>query len=239
MHKKFTEKDIDNLYLNIGKKVKELREKNNMTQLELSYAMGYKSVSLVSSAELYTKKKHFNLEHLYKISKILGIEMYELIPQNKWYIKLKILIYIYKKIYAFFKIGMRRNLSLKYSILVNFLIGIPFAYIGLLSRIDNIFEIKEHSYIEHFLYGVFGIPCFLGILFLISLTIIVFFKKVYKIKYYIPILMVSIFLIFLSYFSEFHRIGNKVNHFNFDLFSIFMGTLLFLYVFKNKNLYHY
>ena len=39
--------------------------------------MGYKSVSLVSSAELYTKKKHFNIEHLYKISKICDVDISE------------------------------------------------------------------------------------------------------------------------------------------------------------------
>ena len=52
MYKKFTEEEIDLFYRKIGKKVMECRRKNNMTQLELSYAMGYKSVSLVSAAEL-------------------------------------------------------------------------------------------------------------------------------------------------------------------------------------------
>ena len=80
MKNKFNKDEIDNLYINIGKKVKEYREKNNMTQLELSYAMGYKSVSLVSSAELFTREKHFNLEHLYKISRILNISINDLIP---------------------------------------------------------------------------------------------------------------------------------------------------------------
>ena len=37
--------------------------------------MNYKSVSLVSAAELYKNKKHFNIEHLYKISKILEIDI--------------------------------------------------------------------------------------------------------------------------------------------------------------------
>ncbi len=76
---KFTKEDIDNFYIHIGKKVKKYREEKNMTQLELSYAMGYKSVSLVSSAELYINKKHFNLEHLYKISKILDIPIQDFI----------------------------------------------------------------------------------------------------------------------------------------------------------------
>ena len=67
----FSDKEVSNLYQNIGKKVKELRESKNMTQLELSLDMGYKSVSLVSAAELCNDEKHFNIEHLYKISKIL------------------------------------------------------------------------------------------------------------------------------------------------------------------------
>lgn len=80
MNNIFTKKEIDDFYIEIGKKVKKFREENNITQLELSYAMGYKSVSLVSSAELYSNKKHFNLEHLYKISKILNIPLNKLLP---------------------------------------------------------------------------------------------------------------------------------------------------------------
>jgi transcriptional regulator with XRE-family HTH domain len=75
MNTVITKSEIDDFYIKLGKKVKEEREKKNMTQLELSLGMGYKSVSLVSAAELYTKQKHFNLEHLYKIAKILNVEM--------------------------------------------------------------------------------------------------------------------------------------------------------------------
>jgi len=67
----FTDKEVSSLYKNIGKRVKELRESKKMTQLELSLEMGYKSVSLVSAAELCNDGKHFNIEQLYKISKIL------------------------------------------------------------------------------------------------------------------------------------------------------------------------
>jgi len=71
----FNEKEVSNLYKRIGLKVKEIREGNKMTQLDLSLEMGYKSVSLVSAAELCSDKKHFNIEHLYKISKILNVDM--------------------------------------------------------------------------------------------------------------------------------------------------------------------
>lgn len=75
MNSNITQNEIDNFYRNLGKKVKEERTKRNVTQLQLSLSMGYKSVSLVSAAELYSKRKHFNLEHLYKISKILDVEI--------------------------------------------------------------------------------------------------------------------------------------------------------------------
>ena len=71
----FNNDEVSILYKSIGLKVKEIREQNNMTQLELSLEMGYKSVSLISAAELNSDNKHFNIEHLYKISKIFNIEM--------------------------------------------------------------------------------------------------------------------------------------------------------------------
>lgn len=80
MTKKNVKNEIDNFYKAIGKNVKKYRKENNMTQLELAYAMNYKSVSLISAAELYTREKHFNLEHLYKISKIFNISVHDLIP---------------------------------------------------------------------------------------------------------------------------------------------------------------
>ncbi len=75
----FSENEIDMFYIKIGKNVKKCREDKKVTQLELAYLMNYKSVSLISAAELYKNKKHFNIEHLYKISKILEISFDELI----------------------------------------------------------------------------------------------------------------------------------------------------------------
>jgi len=69
----------DEFYIRIGKNVAQAREEKGVSQLELSFRMGYKSVSLVSSAEKYSRKRHFNLEHIYIISKILDIDMCELI----------------------------------------------------------------------------------------------------------------------------------------------------------------
>ena len=68
---------IDEFYANIGKNVKKLREQKGLTQLQLSQALGFKSVGLVSQSELYLKKQHFNLKHLYLISLVLECNMNE------------------------------------------------------------------------------------------------------------------------------------------------------------------
>lgn len=75
----FSEDELLTMYKIIGKNVKKHREEKKMSQLELSHAMGYKSVSLVSAAELASDGKHFNLEHMYKISKILNIKLSTLV----------------------------------------------------------------------------------------------------------------------------------------------------------------
>lgn len=63
------------LYRRIGRNVAKYRHAKKLSQLELSLRMGYKSVSIVSSAEIYYRGKHFNLEHLLKISQILEIDI--------------------------------------------------------------------------------------------------------------------------------------------------------------------
>ena len=72
-------KDIapDELYKIIGRNVAKYRREKNISQLDLSLQMGYKSVSVVSGAEIYYNGKHFNLEHLLKTSQILDVDISE------------------------------------------------------------------------------------------------------------------------------------------------------------------
>ena len=67
----------EELYKLIGRNVAKFRKQRKLSQLELSLRMGYKSVSVVSAAEIYYNGKHFNLEHLLKISQILDVEIAE------------------------------------------------------------------------------------------------------------------------------------------------------------------
>jgi transcriptional regulator with XRE-family HTH domain len=76
MHE-ISQSDIDTFYRTIGINVMRLRKEKGMTQLDLVLAIGLKSVGLISVAELYHNKKHFNLEHLYKIAAALDVSIIE------------------------------------------------------------------------------------------------------------------------------------------------------------------
>lgn len=67
--------EIDAMYRKIGTNVMRIRKEKGMSQLDLALSIGLKSVGLISVAEIYHNKKHFNLEHLYKIAKVLDVKM--------------------------------------------------------------------------------------------------------------------------------------------------------------------
>lgn len=69
--------DIDELYTRIGQNVAKIRKSKNISQLDLALAIGLKSVGLISVAEIYHNKKHFNIEHLHKIAKVLEVDIRE------------------------------------------------------------------------------------------------------------------------------------------------------------------
>lgn len=73
----FSVEEIKIFHQNIAKNVARIRKKKKISQLELSLLLGYRSVSLVAGAEAGYKNIHFNLEHLYKIAKILEVDMVE------------------------------------------------------------------------------------------------------------------------------------------------------------------
>ena len=65
----------EQLYQIIGKNVAKYRKAKNLSQLDLSLQMGYKSVSVVSGSEICYNNKHFNLEQLLKISQIVEVDL--------------------------------------------------------------------------------------------------------------------------------------------------------------------
>jgi len=49
--------------------------------MQLALAIGHNSVGHIAKAELCKYDKHFNLEQLYKISKVLDVSLHQIIPK--------------------------------------------------------------------------------------------------------------------------------------------------------------
>jgi transcriptional regulator with XRE-family HTH domain len=79
----FEDGRLDAFYKIVSKNVIRLRKKHNISQLKLANAMGHQNATFLGKAELLAENKHFNLEHLYKISVILDIDISEFFVHNK------------------------------------------------------------------------------------------------------------------------------------------------------------
>jgi len=82
MDKKLNNLSSDALHILIGNNVSRLRKEADFSQLELSLEIGNKSPSLLSSAEVYKNKRHFNITQLHKIAKILDIDICEFFKED-------------------------------------------------------------------------------------------------------------------------------------------------------------
>ena len=71
--------EIEAFYKRVSSNVKDARIKANMSQLDLALKLGIKSIAFYSNCENSKYNKHFNLEHIYKISKALDIDMCEIV----------------------------------------------------------------------------------------------------------------------------------------------------------------
>ena len=71
--KDFTEEELESFYKIIGNNVKKVRQNKSITQMQLANAIGHNSVGHIAKAELNKYGKHFSIENLYKISKILDV----------------------------------------------------------------------------------------------------------------------------------------------------------------------
>ncbi len=73
---------MQEIYKQIGLNVKKARKSKKVSQLALALAMGHKAVGTVSMAELCINGKHFNIEHLVKISEVLEIDICDLLKTS-------------------------------------------------------------------------------------------------------------------------------------------------------------
>ena len=67
--------EIEEQYRHISNKIKELRISKKITQENMALAMGFTTATFYTNAENNRQGKHFNLEHIIKISKIMKIPL--------------------------------------------------------------------------------------------------------------------------------------------------------------------
>lgn len=66
----------------VSKNIERIRENKGMTKLDVSRQLGFMAPDHYSRMELRANQKHFNLKHIYKLSKIFDIEVCELVSNN-------------------------------------------------------------------------------------------------------------------------------------------------------------
>ena len=74
----FSDEELSVFYKKVGVRVKEIRKEKGVTQMQLALAIGHNSVGHIAKAELNSYDKHFSIENLYKIAKVLGVDIREL-----------------------------------------------------------------------------------------------------------------------------------------------------------------
>ncbi|MCT7568478.1 helix-turn-helix transcriptional regulator [Aliarcobacter butzleri] len=67
--------EVKDFYKNISNNVKRIRLEKGLSQEKLALDIGVKSIAFYSNCENNKYQKHFNLEHLYKISKSLNVNI--------------------------------------------------------------------------------------------------------------------------------------------------------------------
>jgi len=70
-----TQEEIEAEYKNISANIKKYRLMRKMTQEEIALSMGLTTATFYTNAENSKKNKHFNLEHIIRISKALDINI--------------------------------------------------------------------------------------------------------------------------------------------------------------------
>ena len=69
--------ELEQFYKIISKNVAIFRKNKKYSQLKLANEIGHNNATFIGKAELLAENKHFNIEHIFKISKTLNIEFCE------------------------------------------------------------------------------------------------------------------------------------------------------------------
>ena len=72
-----TEKETEEFFKTISQNVKRIRNEKGMSQLEVALSIGQKSSGFYANTENFKHGKHFNLLHLFKLSKLFEVDVEE------------------------------------------------------------------------------------------------------------------------------------------------------------------
>ena len=73
----FTDEEIKNFHHTISDNIRKIRKRKNITQLDLALSIGHKTMSTIGKIEARLEDKHYNVEQLYKIAKVLNVDICE------------------------------------------------------------------------------------------------------------------------------------------------------------------
>ncbi|RXJ67672.1 transcriptional regulator [Halarcobacter ebronensis] len=77
-----TEEESNKFHQNISKNVRKIRQEKNLTQLDVSLALGLSNPSFITNAESMSSDKKFNLNQLHKLSIIFNINICEFFKED-------------------------------------------------------------------------------------------------------------------------------------------------------------
>ena len=77
MYAEIMNDEIEEQYKLISQNIKRIRMSKNKTQENIALSMGFTTATFYTNAENNRQGKHFNLEHIIKISKILDVPIYK------------------------------------------------------------------------------------------------------------------------------------------------------------------
>lgn len=74
--------EINKIHLRVANNIKRIRQSKNISQEKIALAMGFTTATFYTNAESLKRGKHFNLEHLIRISNYLEVDIKELFEEN-------------------------------------------------------------------------------------------------------------------------------------------------------------
>lgn len=77
-----SKEEVEYQYKLILKNIKKFRLEKKLTQEKIALSMGFTTATFYTNAENYKRGKHFSLEHIIKISKILDIKIENLFKED-------------------------------------------------------------------------------------------------------------------------------------------------------------